>query len=431
MRKIIVVALILIAFVAANRALRPELEGRESRLATVTRILTSPVLSVAEKEETGTKSASQSLEGAGADSAGDSALAGLEAAPQVIAAADLSTGSIERAAAPGRSAHAAREASADAVAGKEAGVLAPVGAGAWQTTVQGDGSQAASADASANRANDGPARAVLVRSIQRELKRVGCYTGPIDGSWGRGSRRAMQAFMERANATLPSEEPDMILLTLVQSHRGATCADGCSNGQSLSPGGQCVPNAIVAQSSSGAGNGQRAAKTRVKAGPELETALVGKLAAAQIVPQTGRTPLPGRMSVGGPVAELESKAQTNGPGARQMGPGSAGEVVAALDPGADEDAEGAADAGEREAARGDSTLGETPNLQGTDQAGDSRGPEENVSLWRSRSAVREGPARPRVVYVKPARPRVASVNRARRYGGRNVQSLFTHPLGRM
>ncbi len=66
----------------------------------------------------------------------------------------------------------------------------------------------------------------LVRDIQRELKRVGCYSGDATGEWNMASKRAMQAFLERANSTLPTGDPDLIQLTLVRGYSGAACRPG-------------------------------------------------------------------------------------------------------------------------------------------------------------------------------------------------------------
>ncbi len=63
----------------------------------------------------------------------------------------------------------------------------------------------------------------LVRELQRELKRVGCYWGDVDGEWGAGSRRSMRAFMEHVNSTLQSDDPDLIQLTLVRGYQGNAC----------------------------------------------------------------------------------------------------------------------------------------------------------------------------------------------------------------
>jgi peptidoglycan hydrolase-like protein with peptidoglycan-binding domain len=66
-------------------------------------------------------------------------------------------------------------------------------------------------------------RAALARELQRELKRVGCYEGEINGTWGPQSRKAMKAFTDQANARLPIEQPDLILLTMVQGQRERAC----------------------------------------------------------------------------------------------------------------------------------------------------------------------------------------------------------------
>ena len=50
-------------------------------------------------------------------------------------------------------------------------------------------------------------RAALVRDLQRELRRVGCYTGALDGIWNTSTRAAMKAFTGRVNAVLPIERP--------------------------------------------------------------------------------------------------------------------------------------------------------------------------------------------------------------------------------
>lgn len=97
------------------------------------------------------------------------------------------------------------------------------------------------------RPTDDTSRAELVRSMQRELKRVGCYHGDTTGDWGTTSKRALDQFMERVNATLPHEEPDYILLTLLQGHTGTACGKQCPAGQSASEAGRCMPNAVLAQ----------------------------------------------------------------------------------------------------------------------------------------------------------------------------------------
>jgi hypothetical protein len=82
----------------------------------------------------------------------------------------------------------------------------------------------------------------LTRALQRELKRVGCYSGEITGVWTTSSRMAMKSFVDRANAALPIDNPDAVLLSLVRNHQGQACATDCPPGQAAS-GGACPPPA--------------------------------------------------------------------------------------------------------------------------------------------------------------------------------------------
>ena len=94
--------------------------------------------------------------------------------------------------------------------------------------------------------NDPEARYKLVLDIQQQLRRVGCYWGRMDGSWGIATKGAMKEFTDRVNATLPLDEPDYVQLTLIQSHGEKTCGT-CPAGQSLSASGRCVGLPITAQ----------------------------------------------------------------------------------------------------------------------------------------------------------------------------------------
>jgi hypothetical protein len=63
----------------------------------------------------------------------------------------------------------------------------------------------------------------LAVSIQQELKRVGCYTGALNGSWSNETRTAMAAFNESVKVQLSLAAPDYILLTLLQGHPQKAC----------------------------------------------------------------------------------------------------------------------------------------------------------------------------------------------------------------
>jgi hypothetical protein len=131
-------------------------------------------------------------------------------------------------------------------------------------------------------------RAALTREIQRHLKRVGCYRGDVTGVWTPSVRQAMLTLTERANARLPVDQPDPVLLALVQSHAPGICSADCPQGQDRTANGRCVPSALVA--SAAAKGGVKAAK----AGADASKKGAGGSA--------GSVPPDGRMSLAGPVA---------------------------------------------------------------------------------------------------------------------------------
>jgi hypothetical protein len=87
----------------------------------------------------------------------------------------------------------------------------------------------------------------LAQAIQTELRRVGCYHGNIDGDWDADSRRAMKAFNDRVNASLPVTQADYILLTLLQGHAAKVCGTVCPSGQALADDGTCQPRSVLTE----------------------------------------------------------------------------------------------------------------------------------------------------------------------------------------
>lgn len=201
------------------------------------------------------------------------------------------------------------------------GAEGPRTATAWAATVQ-TATPPGTADGrhmNSSRPRDEEARVELIRDLQKQLKRVGCYDGEVDGSWGPASKRAMAAFTDRVNATLPVEEPDFILLTLVEGHRAAACGKGCPRGQVLSAG-RCLPSAVVAKSErrgSRSSAGAVAAATESRREPARLAAPGSQAATAARAPRPEATVaemspppqalrraddiLEGRMSIGGPA----------------------------------------------------------------------------------------------------------------------------------
>lgn len=224
----------------------------------------------------------------------------------------------------------------------------------------------------------------LARQIQAELKRVGCYSGRLDGSWGERSRTAMATFIARVNASLPTTEPDVFLLSLIKGQVSAVCGPTCGTDEEPS-GSRCVARSVVAKNDTATSRRADPAAASEPA-PDQPEAVV---AAAR------PDPLPGRMSIGGPVSGV---AAPPAPVTEWTAP-------------ANERLPWQADKAQPQAA---------PAMAALE-------PEDMQS-----SATRNAAPLPRkAVKVKRAwSPAQRPVKRRYSYS-RSVQSLFMHPLGRM
>ena len=88
--------------------------------------------------------------------------------------------------------------------------------------------------------------AVLTRSIQKELLRVGCNPGPEDGIWGIGARSALDQFARLTQATLKTDAPSPEALAALTGRRDRVCPLKCGDDEQA-VGGRCVPKPVVAQ----------------------------------------------------------------------------------------------------------------------------------------------------------------------------------------
>ncbi|WP_439542560.1 hypothetical protein [Hyphomicrobium sp.] len=259
-------------------------------------------------------------------------------------------------------------------------------------------------------------RVSLTRDIQRELKRVGCYVGDIDGVWGGGSKQAIVLFMDRVNASLPTQEPDVFMLSLLRAENTAVCGTSCPSGQSLTGSGRCVPSTLMVQNERGGQRLQRvahAALAPATADEEPDRSFeptsatwdpVVKPAAAKApsvkasavkAGSARRVPLEGRMAIGGPVPPTDAAAAIQ-TGSLQR--------TAALEP--------------QDTPPQDSPLVDLP-------------PEAPTAAVRptsfDSSAVVDRPAR--VTGARPKAPARAVQQRRGTSTYRHVQRLFQHPLG--
>ena len=103
----------------------------------------------------------------------------------------------------------------------------------------------------------------LTLAVQRELKRVGCYTGGLDGDWGRGSRAGLARFAKYAKIKLASTRPTQAIFDALKARKTRVCpiicgprhnlrngrcvAKTCPRGQELTRAGRCIKTAPKAK----------------------------------------------------------------------------------------------------------------------------------------------------------------------------------------
>ena len=89
---------------------------------------------------------------------------------------------------------------------------------------------------------DAATRAALARDIQSELARLGCYAGPVDGSWSAETQRAAGLFVTEANARIPVSEPDFALFSLAKT---ATEQQACGPAVTVAQTPELAPPAAM------------------------------------------------------------------------------------------------------------------------------------------------------------------------------------------
>lgn len=300
---------------------------------------------------------------------------------------------------------------------------------------------------------DDSSRDRLVRGIKRELRRVGCYDGQLDGDWDRGSKEAMGIFMDRVNATLPYHDPDYVLLNLVRGHKSLACGATCPKGQALNGEGRCLPNAIIAKSAKKSAQPQQVASAeRAKGSTAPKTAKAAvtqpgashqatvkpspQLPAGDVRVAQRPPPLPGRMAMGGPGSgssdgssgswwdNLVGAGDTAVPKPPQTLDAPVGLTRVPEPRLATRPASGAA-APVQTAAVAPAVV-EVPVIEVQGPGATQLAPAARMQRRASRPS-RGYRSRPPRAYAARPPERYA----AKRWRGRNVQMMFQHPLGRM
>ena len=81
-----------------------------------------------------------------------------------------------------------------------------------------------SSQSSHPRPPDGPAKlTVLATQLQRELQRVGCFNGVIDGNWGARTIEAMKTYNAQARSTFPVAQPTRAALEHIAKRLDQVC----------------------------------------------------------------------------------------------------------------------------------------------------------------------------------------------------------------
>lgn len=171
----------------------------------------------------------------------------------------------------------------------------------WQANVVADGSGALEP-------TDPDARYKLVVDIQQNLKRVGCYWGRVNGSWTSSTRESMREFTSHANAALPVEKPDYMLLSLLKGYNGKSCGAAESTTAAKANTPEVLP-------------WKAAAADQPQPNARLFTPVPTSVVATE--------PLPGRMSIGAPLPPTAQEPLVPGTSTQQAPRGTA---TAALEP---------------------------------------------------------------------------------------------------
>ncbi|NJO23027.1 MAG: hypothetical protein HC868_08825 [Sphingomonadales bacterium] len=86
-------------------------------------------------------------------------------------------------------------------------------------------------------------KAELVRSLQTELQRVGCYPGAADGQWKSQTRGALTQFARQAKLDLYTEKPSVAALDAVRARRNRVCPLDCGAGK-VEKDGDCIAKTL-------------------------------------------------------------------------------------------------------------------------------------------------------------------------------------------
>lgn len=87
-----------------------------------------------------------------------------------------------------------------------------------------------------------PETSDVTRSLQSELKRVGCFGGTVDGVWDVRTKTALAEFARRAKVDVDTDAATPVAVGILQARRDRVCPLECGAGL-IERNGQCVAKA--------------------------------------------------------------------------------------------------------------------------------------------------------------------------------------------
>src|SRR6185312_12520310 len=78
--------------------------------------------------------------------------------------------------------------------------------------------------------NPAPSQTEITKSVQSELRRVGCYSGSADGDWGEASQRSLSQFNRNAGMKLDVRTANADTLDAIKQKPSRVCPMVCEHG---------------------------------------------------------------------------------------------------------------------------------------------------------------------------------------------------------
>ena len=152
--------------------------------------------------------------------------------------------------------------------------------------------------------NAGPSQADLTKSVQTELRRVGCLAAPADGDWNAASQRSLSLFNKNAGTRLDVKTVSADTLDAIKQKTSRVCPLVCEHGYKVD-GDQCAK--IVCAEGVFLNDDNKCEKRREKKQVATRDRPEAKLAseARQAIGRRSEKSRPGMSSPGRPLTGLE------------------------------------------------------------------------------------------------------------------------------